>query len=153
MFIQKFILVTIFLSLLAGCGRVKPNVFRSSGCNLESIANAKAVNDSTYSINKSLSNLFFVGWAIDPLGVDLPNKFFIVLEDVSGNTFIAGEASPSISRGDVSAAFNKPGIDLVGFNIHADFSSLPMGTYSISINQAYPVKNIICNFNKSLIIQ
>ena len=85
----KFFALPLVVLILAGCGKNNPSVYRATGCNLESVANATVIDGANFAANKAVGNLAFIGWALDPAASDSPKKFSIVLEDASGNSFIA----------------------------------------------------------------
>jgi len=90
----------------------------------------------------------FEGYAIAPSNTPA-GRFWIVL---AGPTSLRMPATTGVRRPDVAGFFDAPALELAGFRVAVDFSSLPAGAYSVEFHGREAGQGWFCETGKTIVV-
>jgi hypothetical protein len=138
---MKLYIYIATLFLLTACGEGANTEYVES-CNVDvPINGTKLPTEKAFSI---------AGWAYDNKTNTSPEHIRIQLNSADGQVSKTFEAA-RVKRPDVVKAFNKPGVEMSGYNAIVPANTLIAGQYEIVMLQEMPERNLKCT--KPLLIE
>jgi hypothetical protein len=143
-------LAFVVLSLTA-CGDKEKNTtvtrYASDKCSLDSIGG----KNDLITYGKAGSTLM-AGWAYDTTTKASPKELQLRLAGATGSPETI-KVTELLDRPDVVKAFNNSEILKSGFSLNADLSALKPGAYVITIEIPHGGSMLVCNTQKTLVIE
>ena len=115
-------------------------------CRLDSV-NDQTAKDVAISDKAKVK---LAGWAGNVPAGTSPKQIFVELEGPS-KAYV--RAAQGIKRPDVADHFKKPGLADSGWIAYADLSEMAAGAYKVRIIQVEGQAGLVCESNKSIVIQ
>ncbi len=133
-------------TLLVGCSEGSSSVvtYRNDYCSVNAPIGEAAFNTQTA--------LRPWGWAFDRASGTIPAKIFMQLVSEDKKVSVMAPLTRS-SRPGVAKAFGNPKLEMAGFVGNIDVSSLPSGTYVVSIVQKDGVNTFVCTSPSKIQLQ
>ena len=134
-------MTTLALFLLTACEDVnntQANIAEDSTfCAIDTIKNGAVITTA--------EQIYVAGWAFDELSDSTPEHVHVKFTSTNEQASKTFDAQRGAKRPDVVKAFNKPGVEMSGFDLMVPANTLATGKYKIVILQDTPKYNLSCD--------